>query len=317
MTDFASWLAANSFGWLVIALAASWCSALTYPAHRILARSASPKLRTAGILAYAVLPLLVAALVIGLLNQPTLIDALLPSHCHSELCDPHTPELANSAGVGAALLSFVTAVLIAFAAFACYVIKKNYQRTVTLDAVSDNTSVQNCRIVDSNEVLAWCGGLWQPKIYVSQGLIALLSRKQLQVVLAHEKTHAVQRDNLRKLLLHWLTMFWPAPIRQRLEADFSDACEQQCDEAAVREVGSTALVAEVIELLASRTSGQYRERLSAFAAPAYRSRCTALEPVAANPRFVIYSWILLAVIWIGQVGLFTRAAHPALEWLLR
>lgn len=317
MTDLASWMAANSLAWLAIVLAASWCSALAYPAYRRLAGSGSPRLRAAGILTCALLPPLIATLVVGLLNQPALTGALLPDHCHSALCGPHTPELAASAGVGAALLSFVTAVLVAFGAFVYYVIKKNYQRTVTLDAVSNPGSDRNCRIVDSDELLAWCGGLWRSRIYISQGLISLLNTRQLQVVLAHEQTHAIRRDNLRKFVLHWLTLLWPAPIRQRLEADFSDACEQLCDEAAVREVGSTALVAEVIELLASSTSRQYRERLSAFATHAHRSRLTTLEPVTTNPRFVIYSWFLIAIIWVSQVGLFTRAAHPALEWLLR
>jgi len=282
----------------------------------MLARSGSAQLRAAGILAYALLPLLVATLVIGLLNQPALIDALLPSHCHSELCGPHKPELANSAGIGAALLSFITVVLTAFAAFVYYVIKKNYQRTVTLDAVSNPANDRDCRIVDSDEALAWCGGLWQSTIYISRGLIMLLDQRQLQVVLAHEQTHAIRRDNLRKFLLHWITILWPGPVRQRLAVDFSNACEQLCDEAAVRQVGSMALVAEVIELLAISTIGQHRERLSAFAAHARSGRLAALKPVTANPRFIIYSWILIAVIWISQVGLFTRAAHPALEWLL-
>jgi hypothetical protein len=44
---------------------------------------------------------------------------------------------------------------------------------------------------------AFCAGLWQPRVYVSTGALAMLDDGALGAVLAHERQHARRRDPLR------------------------------------------------------------------------------------------------------------------------
>jgi Zn-dependent protease with chaperone function len=47
-------------------------------------------------------------------------------------------------------------------------------------------------------------GFWQPQLVVSQGLINLLDKSQLEAVLAHEQAHLYYRDNFCFFWLSWL-----------------------------------------------------------------------------------------------------------------
>ena len=47
-------------------------------------------------------------------------------------------------------------------------------------------------------------GLWQPKLVVSQGLLDILDKEQLEAVLAHEQAHLFYRDTFSFFLLGWL-----------------------------------------------------------------------------------------------------------------
>jgi Zn-dependent protease with chaperone function len=44
---------------------------------------------------------------------------------------------------------------------------------------------------------AFCAGLWEPRVYVTSGALAVLDPNALAVVLAHERHHARRRDPLR------------------------------------------------------------------------------------------------------------------------
>jgi beta-lactamase regulating signal transducer with metallopeptidase domain len=45
--------------------------------------------------------------------------------------------------------------------------------------------------------VAFCAGLFKPRVYVSRGTVALLDRPALHAVLAHERHHVRRRDPLR------------------------------------------------------------------------------------------------------------------------
>ncbi len=72
-----------------------------------------------------------------------------------------------------------------------------------------------------------CYGLVRPRIYVTAGLLAALSKDELEAVLRHERHHLLRRDPLRSLL--WTVLdtacWWAAPsseqahLRRELAAD--------------------------------------------------------------------------------------------------
>lgn len=307
--------AASTIGWVAIAAVASLCTALLYPAQRLLMRDAGPTQRATSILIYALLGPATATLVIVLLNNPLLISALLPVHCHGDMCAPHAPELAASAGVGAALISVVTIACALLAGVLYYGLQRQLQRVRALDVLSAAPTEQDYRIIESAAPLAWCSGLWRPQIYVSRGLLELLQPQQLAVVLAHEQAHVLRRDNLRKLLLHWATLFWPGRIRSQAQADYSAACEQLCDAIAARRVRDPALVMDTIGLFGTGAATQQKRLQTAFAAQFVEARMTALREAPVTSWLAVYGWCLIAIVWVAQVGLLTRLAHPLIESL--
>jgi Zn-dependent protease with chaperone function len=52
-------------------------------------------------------------------------------------------------------------------------------------------------VIEDGRPLAFCAGLWRPRIYVSRGALELLDGDALQAVIAHERHHAHRRDPLR------------------------------------------------------------------------------------------------------------------------
>lgn len=57
--------------------------------------------------------------------------------------------------------------------------------------------LRGARVIDDARPQAFCAGLLRPRVYVSTGTLALLGDQELDVVLAHERHHALRRDPLR------------------------------------------------------------------------------------------------------------------------
>lgn len=303
--------------WLGILLAASLMAAPLYPVYRRLAGGSTPPALAAGILTYGLLPALSASLAVLLLMQPELAGALVPPHCHAGNCSPHPPELGTQSIVGTALIAFAAMVTSGVLILLLQHGLRQRQRTKTLKALSDPADDNRFRVVNSPELLAWCSGLWRPRTYVCQGLIDRLTPAELQVVLAHERAHGLQLDNLRRALLHWSTLFWPAALRRRIRADFAAACEQACDSAAVRQTGDAARVMRVIEQLGNTVSTPLPAHHTAFANTQWQARIKALQQPAAPDNYGVNGWMLIALLWMNGVSLLAYVAHPLLEWLTR
>lgn len=90
-------------------------------------------------------------------------------------------------------------------------------------------------VIDDPSPQAFCAGYVRPRVYISQGVLELLSEAELGAVLSHEERHRSSRDPLRfacARLLSQALFFVPAlaPLRDRYE----ELAEQKADEAAVR-----------------------------------------------------------------------------------
>jgi Zn-dependent protease with chaperone function len=87
--------------------------------------------------------------------------------------------------------------------------------------------------VASDRAFAFCGGYWQPRVWVSAGLLAHLDEEELAAVLRHEAHHLRQRDPLRLLVVRTLReVLFFLPVVRYLSGCYEVEQEISADRAA-------------------------------------------------------------------------------------
>jgi hypothetical protein len=118
------------------------------------------------------------------------------------------------------------------------------------------------RIVATPVPLALCAGSLRPRIHVSHGALALLSRAELHAVLAHEAHHARRRDPLRALLCHAAAApFARLPGFGCLGRRHAGVADLAADVAAARAAGGAALAGALLRFDALPAGGVAPERV--------------------------------------------------------
>jgi hypothetical protein len=289
------------------------------PYQRFIA-AADPALRAACRLAYGLLPLLVASAVVVLLNRPSLAGLLVPEHCHGMACGDHVPALQDGSRASGALAAFGGLTLLAgisgLAALALHALGR-LRLVRRLTRLTESAGPY--RVVDSPGTIACCIGLWRPQILVSQGVLDILEADELAAVLAHERAHAVRRDNLQRFILHAATRFWPARIRERIRAQHAVDAEQACDRMAERVTGSRDAVASAIRILAAALPGLQPGRGLAFGSSSPSARLDALQQPRSSGRQTTHAMVGVMVLVLGGfvlTGVLTGFSHWFMEWLV-
>jgi beta-lactamase regulating signal transducer with metallopeptidase domain len=99
------------------------------------------------------------------------------------------------------------------------------------------TIADQVRMIKERRPLAICFGIFQPKIYISSGLLKIVDANELRAILTHEKYHLDHRDNLAMLtasIVQNLLPFFPIVkdfikhyrIQRELEADAAATCDR-------------------------------------------------------------------------------------------
>lgn len=248
MTDGVLRLAALSgvallgFG-LLAALAAAagdrWVAAASRPL--------SPSTRAWVVFAWAAAPAAIALALVAATLWPSLGAALglAVDHCpahdgHVHLCLHHLP--ARGPGVVGSL-GLATFAVVAGAALAHGLRAARLARLARLRSAELAPGVG---VLESPSAFAVSLGWLRPTVVVSTGLIERLTPAQLDVVLMHERAHAVRRDALVLTVARVVTAVHLPHVRRRILADLALACEQACDEEAARACGDRVRVAETI-----------------------------------------------------------------------
>lgn len=231
--------------WLVFA--AAWlgigCAAVLVArmAHPLLARIDAEQ-RSTLLLALAVLPPTVAALVAVLGFVTTLGGALIDTHCHPDVgCVAHVPILHTTLTHAAWLAG---AVLLATGSLIWSIggrLRRSVVLSGTLNSLAEPSDRTPFKVVESAQRFAYCVGLLRPTLLVSRGVLEL-PPAQRDAVIAHESAHAVRRDNLRRWVAR--VSLWPLPRRASdgLLRQLADANEQACDRIASDACGKRHLI---------------------------------------------------------------------------
>lgn len=110
-------------------------------------------------------------------------------------------------------------------------------------------------LIESREAVAFCFGFLRPRICLSTGFVALLSKSQLRAAISHEDYHRQNFDPLRILLLEALSkaLFF-LPIVQEYVKLYTIHLELAADRYAVERAGKAALAGALHRLLNQASS---------------------------------------------------------------
>lgn len=306
-------------GWTLITLVLSWLFALTYPLLLRVLNTSGAQQASRATLIYVLLPPAAAILALLILSVPELAFPLVSTHCHETLCTPHTLHMSTDTLEGIVSVFSVVIVLTGLCTLIATQLIHSRKRLRVLRDLSEDNSPKY-RLIDSPEHIAWCAGLLRPQIFISSGLLASLSAAQLRVVLIHEKTHAIRRDNLRKWLLYWATFTWPKNIRRNIRQNYSNYSEHICDLVAAQLEQKHHKLNDVIDTLASTdsiglapltTNNHQRKRVTAL------QRELHLQNASSSSKNIsrLLPEFLIAAIWLLSVITAVHFGHPLLEWL--
>lgn len=168
-------------------------------------------------------------------------------------------------------------------------------------------------------------GIFRPRVMVSGAAEAMLSAHELKSALCHEVAHVRRHDNLKKLLLRFVTF----PGMAALEAAWLDATEMAADDAAVANAGEALdLAAALIKLSrlgpvespVDLTAALVRSPASAMNARVERLLAWSDECGVQRQHTSWYSVLAMlaaAAAFAVTYGQLLVRVHAATEWLIR
>ena len=259
-------------------------------------------------LLYALVPVFIATLATVILFNPNLIPNLITPHCHAQNCQPHTIVSSNTHAPVDYLIVFITAIVVTVAVLMLRQIKLAKTYFKTLDSFAKN-SLQGYKIIQSDQAIAWCAGLLKPQVFISNQLLNTLNQEQLTLVLAHELSHKLHKDNLKKWLVSWLVKVWPSTIANKFYSQLNNTVEIEADVRAIKQVEASNL-----EL--------YQQTIESFCQCSHnqqRHLATSTQLQETNKGKAVFFSSASALIVAGYacvlVLYFPKILHPIIEWL--
>jgi len=299
--------------WFLVFVLGSWLSALIYPALRRILQPCDASRRSLACLILGLIPPAASLLVLVLVMHPDWANLLVPEHCHQGHCDSHAPLFSVSSLGGMSLVATSVMVLCLLLVFCLRNLRSGQDRIAALFRLVSKKTTPRYEVIESPGLLAWCCGLIQPRVLVSRGLLERLTPAQLEVVLVHEEEHVRRKDNLRHTVLHWVSVFWPAGIRQQIRVNVALDAEESCDNAARRSTEDPQILRTVMDLISEATMHSPVAKRSAFFHTHRQNdhSNTNLPQAAAGLRVWFATWFS----WLAHIVLLTGMAHFLLEWI--
>lgn len=148
---------------------------------------------------------------------------------------------------GVVIFGFLVAIVLytTFKFFATAVQVYKFRQILSRSIVKDHTLtdlfialklVNKIIILQDDKPFAYCFGILNPKIFITTGLIAMTDKKELEIVLRHEKYHLEHRDSLILLLAMFVESLFPfLPTIKDIIRIYKTDRELLADQAAIKE----------------------------------------------------------------------------------
>lgn len=311
-TLFVSYVLLGAVVWLFLVLAR--------PGQRLPTAAYTPfaRLVIARLWLYGVFWLPVLALGAALIPGLWSLAAQRFDHCEvhggahgHHLCVVHPPHATTEPAfwlLAATLFTLCACVVLVYARR----VRRELRWAGSLVALSQPTVWgENVRLLDGPEPVACTVGAGRATILLSQGLVNNLTPEQVNIVLAHEQTHARRREVMTALADRFVCLVLPPWVTRPLMSQIVLAREQLCDAAAARDTGSPLKVAATI--LAVARLGAHRPCAGhSFGDGDLEARIHyLLAPTATSRRWVAEIVVVMAL----TAGLGAGPLHVAIEAL--
>ena len=167
------------------------------------------------------------------------------------------------------------------------------------------------RVLDGPLPLAYCVPGRDPRVVLSDGVLQVLDRDQVDAVLAHERAHLRHRH---ELVMESFTAFYravPGPLRSKAPLDAVHLLlEMVADDAARRRTGPGPLRAALErladafplaeEVTADPAGESRRRRLARLDGPATGSMALTVAGATAATGLLVLPTVILVVPWLGR-----------------
>lgn len=309
----------NSIGafftiWLVLWLILSVGFVLLYPLLRSSLLGLHPRYGSTLILVYWSGPLLGSLLSALFLFTPMVEGFLVDSHCHAA-CESHVPQL-GSKGLAWFGLTIGALVVLALARRMLATVLSAYRLDHQFSRLGKFRGDHFA--ISSSCPLVFTLGWWNPKIYMSDGLIEQCTASDLSIVLMHEQAHKSRRDNLRLLFARLATALLTGALAKKILADIQLLTEQACDFHAAEKYGHIAVAEALLKIkrLFIEQTQMPLQGAVAFADSSIENRVLAL--LNADAKVALSTW-QIAVILLTVLGVLVASIaplHHSAEWVM-
>lgn len=300
--------------WLVLWILLSVLFVILYPLVRSRLFALHPRYGSALLLSYWTAPFLVSLLSTLFLFMPTVETLLVNTHCHSD-CQSHVP-LIDSPGL--AWFGFAVGSIVIMSLLGQFVSTMFRSHQLRRQFNILGKAKGEYYAISSSCPLVFTLGWWQPRIYVSDGLLKSCTETDLSIILQHENAHKERRDNLRLLLARLCSAILSGPLAKRLLTDLQLMTEQACDFRAAERYGHTAVAETVLKVkrLLMAKSVKVPFGALAFAEREVESRIMAL--LKADSRTSPKPWQMGALGTLAVICLLLLISplHHGSEWVI-
>lgn len=163
---------------------------------------------------------------------------------------------------------FATALLYAivqfiFTQYKLYKLRNNFNfETKSSHILNRIESTHNLQkriiLIKDTRPLAFCMGIFSPKIYLSSGLIKIMNSRELEAVILHERYHVESKDNLCLIGLHFLkNLLFFFPFATDIVHNFEKNEEMAADQKAADIVGTISVVSALKKMFLYSNNNHY------------------------------------------------------------
>ena len=186
-------------------------------------------------------------------------------------------------------------------------------------AAAHNLSLEKIIYLNLTATHAFCLGLWRPRIWLTAGLVSLLTDEELAAVLRHEMYHCRQRDPLRLLISRgFKSAFFFLPLMSDLATQVELQQEVAADQSVIDYLGDDLpLLCTLQKLLTQKTRNPPLTGIVITPFNITEARLRRLiyptQAMPSNWRRTSANWFINAGVVLFLAGIAFLSTQPVIE----